>query len=296
MSKKEFLVVLITLLVSLSFYFIYRYAVILKSEKNDNSYNSVSDNYIDNNNDNFSNQKSKNNSSSYRIPNVEIKSLTYDKYDEKDRSKKIIEIKVDYLVIENKNSLESVEKLNNKLKKDAEEALNATRQEFEEGSEYCPDIQYVSTDKSEIKKNNKHGIISVSSWLYYDRGGAHPWSFTNSFVVDCTRGKKLSIFDVINGNKNDVVNMIKQETIKYILELSKDSGTFDEEKIKNQLYIDDKTYEDWDLQDFYLCDGSLVVEFSTGDIAPAVLGLISVDIPYDVVKNYGLSIDPKFIE
>ena len=298
MSRKYILVAFVILLIPLSSFLIYRYAVKLKSENNTSNHKNISQS-VKNNNNFEKNDLNNDNHQDYCIPNVEIKSLSYDKYDDKDKSKKIIEIKVNYLVIENKNNLESIDKLNDYLKNEAEKRLNVVHQELsnlmKEDYEYRPNeyYKYAYIDESEIKKNNKNGIISVSSWSYEDRGAAYPLYISQSYVIDCINGKKLNIFDVIKGNKNDIVDMIKKETIKNMLKMN---NTMVEEELKSDLYIDDKSNEDWESQSFYLDNSYLVIEFGRCDIAPAAWGMISVDIPYDVIKSYGLDIDSKFIE
>lgn len=297
MNRKYILITFVALLIPLSSFLIYRYAVKLKSENNTSNHKNISQS-VKNNNNFEKNDLNNDNHKDYCIPNVEIKSLLYDRYDDKDKSKKIIEIKVEYLVIENKNNLESIDKLNGYLKNEAEKRVDDIRKSISDLESDYADLPeeyhcYTCVDECKVKKNNQHGIISILLFSYEHMGPIRPWELSKSCVLDCITGKKLSIFDVIKGNKNDIIDMIKKEAIKNI---SKIDNTISEEELKNNLFIDDKSNEDWTLQPFYLDNSCLVIEFSKGDIAPAAWGMISVDIPYDVIKSYELDIDSKFIE
>ena len=299
------------LLILLSVFFVYKYKFEnkieptssnrqIESEKNSDNKDELQKNdqleqnteeKSENKNDEYNHSGDKD----YHIPNVDIKSLNYDEYDKKDKSKKVLDIKLDYLVIENKDNLKSIENLNSYLKKEAEKGLNALKDEFGELYGIPIEQTYGYEEKSTIIKNNKHGIISVSTIGVHEHGGPYPWVLDQSYTLDCLSGKKLNIFDVVKGEKNAILDMIEKETLQELIRIHKDNKEITEDEIKNTMDIG-KNDRDWESQAFYLDDKSLVVGFSRGDIGPNAWGAISVNIPYETIKKYNLSVDSRFID
>ena len=266
---------------------------VISDQNSKTSNENKSEKKVENKNNENSRKDSKH--KSYQIPSVTMKSLHYEDCDQKD---KIIKIKLDYPVIENKNGLKSIEILNSYFKNEAEKNFQDIKSDFYEMKsafeENNPNIDYklVHEENSKITKHNKNGILSVSRWEIREHQGP-TWVISNSFVIDYLNGKKLNIFDVIKGKKEKILDMIKKETIK---EMKKIHTISDDDKNDIEYCFSEESGKDWKAQTFYLDDKSLVVEFSKGEITSLVWGEISVNIPYETIKKYGLSIDSKFTD
>ena len=88
---------------------------VISDQNSKTSNENKSEKKVENKNNENSRKDSKH--KSYQIPSVTMKSLHYEDCDQKD---KIIKIKLDYPVIENKNGLKSIEILNSYFKNEAE--------------------------------------------------------------------------------------------------------------------------------------------------------------------------------
>ena len=253
--------------------------------------------------------------------NAEIKSLTYSETWDASPDKKAIDIKIDYLFIENKNNVKEIDNLNQLLKEEAQKRFDDVKDRLKEClKEYLE--SYKNNEKenkrevdynmcftcvdyaSEITKNNENGIISISSANYWFAGGVNDVSY-NSAVLDCNTGKKLSIFDVIQGDEIKIREMIGKEIDKSEWANSiRESGREPGHPIEGPYFSDmftilgfgDNGNSLYDLknQPFHLEDKCLVIDFSKYDIAAGCDGAPSFDFYYDTIKKYGFMVDSKF--
>lgn len=246
--------------------------------------------------------------------NAEIKSLTYSEAWDASPDKKAIDIKIDYLFIENKNNVKEIDNLNQLLKEEAQKRFDDVKDRLKEYlKEYKEnenkrkvnyDTCYICEDTSEITKNNENGIISFESSNFWFAGGVACVSY-NSSVLDCNTGKKLNIFDVIQGDEIKIREMIGKEIDKSEWANSiRESGREPGHPIEGPYFSDmftilgfgDNGNSLYDLknQPFYLKDKCLVIDFSKYDIAAGCYGAPSFDFYYDTIKKYGFMVDSKF--
>lgn len=264
-----------------------------------------------------SNEETKNQEKKKFPVKAEIKSLTYSETWDTSPECKALDIKIDYLVIENKNNSKEIDNLNKYLEKEAQKRFSEVKKDlkeylkaYKENEKECKrevncNPVFVCEDTSEITKNNENGIISVNSYCYWDAGGPHPDYVSASFVLDCNTGKKLGVFDVIQGDEMKIRSMIgkeidKSDWAKEIREAGREIGQPIEGPYFSDMFIingfGDKGDSLYDLnnQPFHLKDKCLVIDFSRGDIGGNALGAPSFDFSYDTIRKYGFSVGSKF--
>ncbi len=257
------------------------------------------------------NQKEESNNEKNKFPmTVKIKSKTHSENWEASPKNKAIDIKIDYIEIENKDKLKEIDNLNDSQKKEAEERYNKVKKELQENLKNYKqngnidyEMCFTCLDKSEIVKNNENGIISVSSVNSWFAGGTNTISH-DSFVLDCNTGKKLSIFDVIKGDEMKIREMIgkeidKSDWAKEIRKNEANNGVVEGPYFSDTFTIlgfgdnGDALYN-LKNQPFHLKNKSIIIDFNSYDLGAGAYGAPSFEISYDTIKKYGLSVDNKF--
>lgn len=177
-------------------------------------------------------------------------------------------IDVKYPVIENTEDDEKIAKVNEALKKYAEEtaASYENDENFGETSDYIKEMERPFVyDMNYGVTYDKNGLLSVEYMLYVDLHGAHPTTVVSSAVYDMATGELLTDANVF---KKDA-DMSKF----FIAEIDADPTAFFEDAKKT---VGEKAYEG-----FYLSEKGAVLYYNTYGIAPYAAGLQTVNVSYD---------------
>lgn len=143
-----------------------------------------------------------------------------------------------------------------------------------------------STDNTDVYVtcfNDKY--LSLRVFTYTDYMGAHPSYSIAGYVFDRQTGNRLKLYDVINDKEK-----FRKHLYDWCDKNKEEAGLFDEYKEVIDSYVDEKPlYEDVSteapvLQFCMYEDDKMTVMFQTYDIAPYAAGIISIDIPKELLK------------
>lgn len=204
-----------------------------------------------------------------------IKTVTAQKDLKDENGKILIYISYAYPVIENAEESSYIAQINDEYKAFAEkfvqeaesfgEDAELLREEMGEDN-YHPMEFILSYDVHADRKN----ILSVTNYMFYYTGGAHPNSARVSRTFDMANEKELALSDVVNGDESERRTMIYDVFVNYMAEIyegfSAETAKVIDEEIENVK--------------FYLTDNGLVLYFDVYSIGPYAMGYPTVELEY----------------
>lgn len=185
-------------------------------------------------------------------------------------------IKYTVVTCENNAVLQnSLDELNAKMKKDAEDFKSENAADIRSFIKDNPDMQeaeYAHTsDITFVRQDEKYACFI--EFVYVNTMGAHGMYYQNGHTYDVKTGAKLSIFDFVK-DKEELRAFLK----KWIQDNNDEYGFFNEAPNVIDSYINGE----YELQ-FYV-NGDLTVIFQPYDVAPYAAGLIEVKIDKNLLK------------
>ena len=185
-----------------------------------------------------------------------------------------------------KQTTQEKDEVQQKLEKSAEQ-INAEIQEisdrfiseFEEGLQYEEGYQDVMV-KSEVM-NTTQDYFTLKLICYMGSGSGAEWNYY--YTLDLNTGERLQLKDLF------------QEGADYITPISENIKV----QMQQQMDADDMIYywlhdeiEEWNFKQitdetaFYINEnGNIVISFNEGDVAPMYMGVVTFEIPEEVVKD-----------
>ena len=134
-----------------------------------------------------------------------------------------------------------------------------------------PEIVSTTQDYFTLKLICYQGAGSGAEWNYY-------------YTIDLNTGERLQIKDLFKEGADYITPI--SENIK---EQMREQMASDENKM---YWLDDAEVEEWNFKQiiddtaFYLNEkGDIVISFDEGDVAPMYMGVVTFEIPEDVVEN-----------
>ncbi len=222
---------------------------------------------------NINNLEKKNN----ETRNITIQKLTYcEQFDEKFLK---IKIEIEYPVLSNKNHSDFIDKINKENKLEAEKDFNEYKSQLQKIAK--DSIKYDSYNdifyyqRCEITRNDN--IISMHMHYAYCLGGSI-FDGPNSKNYDLKNNKKLTIGDILSGNKKNINKMIGKKVTEYF----KSSG-------ENKNF--DDYFKNYNLKDYVFhienknSQDILVIDFSKYEISDGAAGAPSIEIPFSEIKQ-----------
>ena len=222
---------------------------------------------------NINNLEKKNN----ETRNITIQKLThYEQFDEKFLK---IKIEIEYPVLSNKNHSDFIDKINKENKLEAEKDFNEYKSQLQKIAK--DSIKYDSYNdifyyqRCEITRNDN--IISMHMHYAYCLGGSI-FDGPNSKNYDLKNNKKLTIGDILSGNKKNINKMIGKKVTEYF----KSSG-------ENKNF--DDYFKNYNLKDYVFhienknSQDILVIDFAKYELDARVLGALSIEIPFSEIKQ-----------
>lgn len=185
-------------------------------------------------------------------------------------------IKYVVLTCENNAAIQkSLEELNAKMKKDAEDFKRENAESIRSFIKDNPEMEsaeYANTsDVTFVRQDDEY--LCFIEFVYTNTMGAHGMYYQNGYTYDVKTGKKLDIYDFVR-DKEELRTYLK----KWVQDRSDEHGFFDEAASTIDSYIDGE----YELQ-FYINKG-LTVMFQPYDIAPYAAGLIEVKLDKELLK------------
>ena len=185
-----------------------------------------------------------------------------------------------------KQTTQEKDEVQQKLEKSAEQ-INAEIQEisdrfiseFEEGLQYEEGYQDVMV-KSEVM-NTTQDYFTLKLICYMGSGSGAEWNYY--YTLDLNTGERLQLKDLF------------QEGADYITPISENIKV----QMQQQMDADDMIYywlddeiDEWNFKQitdetaFYINEnGNIVISFNEGDVAPMYMGVVTFEIPDEVVKD-----------
>ena len=261
--------------VSLFFYF--RNKNNTNSEQNDTGVTQKIDETVEENEINNENQNIDNSTDKDKKLDIDIKKLTH--YEQFDNKLLKIKIEVEYPVISNKNHSNFIDKINKENKLEAEKEFNKCKLDLKQTAESMiesgnpPDtVLYYYEGCKTTRNDNIVSMIIRGEW--YAGGVVDRQLKTKNY--DLKNSKELTLKDVLNGSKKNVVKMITEKIKKY-LGNNHDlySEYFQEHDLKDyKFHIENKNSQD-----------VLVIDFSKYEISDGAAGATSIEIPFSEIKQ-----------
>jgi hypothetical protein len=126
-------------------------------------------------------------------------------------------------------------------------------------------------------KRDKNNILSLITYKYYNLGGAHPTTSTQSIVFDMKNGKKMSLEDVLNFSENKLYEFIYDKFEEYFVD---EFGEYQFEQ-----FIKESLESEMENIGWYVTDDTLVLYFNPYQVTPYAMGTPTVEISYDGNEN-----------
>lgn len=182
---------------------------------------------------------------------------------------------------------ESADEVQTTLQKSADE-INAEIQqisdqfikEFEDNLKMEGGYQNVMV-KSEIVSTTQD-YFTLKLICYQGAGSGAEWNYY--YTIDLNTGERLQLKDLFKEGADYITPI--SENIK---EQMREQMASDENKM---YWLDDAEVEEWNFKQitddtaFYLNEkGNIVISFDEGDVAPMYMGVVTFEIPEDVVKD-----------
>ena len=283
MNKKKLSIIilsvsLVILSLGVSLFFYFRNKNNINSDSINQNFEQNIDESLDKNENKPNNEKQNVDNSENKNPetrNIIIQKLTH--YEQFDNKPLKIKIEVEYPVISNKNHSDFIDKINKENKLEAEKDFNEYKSKLQEianyNNDYYNDIFYYQ--KCEITRNDN--IISMHIYYAYCLGGS---LFTGpvSKNYDLKNNKKLTLEDILIGNKKNINKMIGKKVTEYFKSMGENENFDDYFKDYNlkdyTFHIENKNSKDL-----------LVVDFAKYELGAGVLGAPSIEIPFSEIKQ-----------
>lgn len=186
-------------------------------------------------------------------------------------------INIDYPYIINSENSEAANKINAALEDEFkqsiswyDEIVNDTSLFFD--STYI--MQYSFETGYQVYYNTKNFLSIVLNHYQYT-GGAHGNYFALGFNINLTDATFLTLTDVIQEGKLD---LLAYECEEAILEEYQANSLFEAGLFENEVVIPED-------QDFYIIPGALVLQFDPYEIGPYAMGEITVEIPFEKISD-----------
>ena len=185
-------------------------------------------------------------------------------------------IKYTVVTCENNAALQkSLDELNAKMKKDAEDFKRDNASEIRNFIKDNPEMQEAefahTSEISLVRYDDKY--LCFIEFIYVNTMGAHGMYYQNGYTYDVKTGEKLSVLDFVK-DKEELRTFLK----KWIQDNNDEYGFFDDALNTVDSYINGE----YELQ-FYI-NKDLTVMFQPYDIAPYAAGLIEVKIDKELLK------------
>ena len=152
--------------------------------------------------------------------------------------------------------------------------------EFEENLKMEGGYQNVMV-KSEIVSTTQD-YFTLKLICYQGAGSGAEWNYY--YTIDLNTGERLQLKDLFKEGADYITPI--SENIK---EQMREQMAADENK---KYWLDDAEVEEWNFKQitddtaFYLNEnGNIVISFDEGDVAPMYMGVVTFEIPEDVVKD-----------
>ncbi len=186
-------------------------------------------------------------------------------------------INIDYPFILNPDNSEVINKINNVLEDEFKQSIawyNEIVSDTNSLSDYNYTIQYSFETGFDVVYNSK-GFVSIILKHYQYTGGAHGNYFAVGYNINLSDGSFLSLIDIIQQGKLDLLAYECEETI---LEKYQANSLFEAGLFENEIIIPDD-------QDFYIIPGALVLQFDPYEIGPYAMGEITAEISFDKIRD-----------
>ncbi|MDY0082334.1 MAG: DUF3298 and DUF4163 domain-containing protein [Ignavibacteriaceae bacterium] len=186
-------------------------------------------------------------------------------------------INIDYPFILNPDNSEVINKINNVLEDEFKQSIawyNEIVSDTNSLSDYNYTIQYSFETGFDVVYNSK-GFVSIILKHYQYSGGAHGNYFAVGYNINLSDGSFLSLTDIIQQGKLDLLAYECEETI---LEKYQANSLFEAGLFENEIIIPED-------QDFYIIPGALVLQFDPYEIGPYAMGEITAEISFDKIRD-----------
>ena len=190
----------------------------------------------------------------------------------------LIEAVAYYPVFENPTEIPGLDKINTDYKWDADKFIEEARAKKEDalmlreqmGDAFTPFVYELTYEQT----YSIWGYLSFINHKYINVGGVHPTKAMESRTYDINSDVPMSVSDVINEDELDVSlsEFVTNLFVRKLNEIVPEEETYTYDYVKEYLGN----------AEFYLTKNSLVLYFNQGEIAPYALGVISVEIPYEL--------------
>ena len=128
-------------------------------------------------------------------------------------------------------------------------------------------------------------MVSISGWLNGGAGGVN-WAGLEGHTFDLNTGVKIKLSDIFKADEsvytNRILDFVTEKIAKEIENTPDYSPFFFEDAYSGEAR---EMIANYDLEDFYLTNGSLVVFYQKYDLAPGASGLQIFEIPYDLFAD-----------
>lgn len=208
----------------------------------------------------------------------QVANVTSEKLIKSDDDKALVKINYSYPVIENRDGKEKNEYLdyiNSEYKTYAEEFVKKAESFEKDARELLVEngesnfLPYEFNLSYKINTDRK-GIISITNYMYYNTGGAHPNSERVSRTFDLNNKKELVLSDIVNGDNNQISEMVYDA---FVTQMKNNYDGFDDE-------ITESIRKETENVKYYLTDDKLVLYFDVYQVGPYAMGYPSVEFQY----------------
>ena len=210
-----------------------------------------------------------------------------------DEGNALIEAVAYYPVIENPTEIPCLDIINSDYKWDAQKFIEEAKAKKEDalylknemGETFTPFVYELTFEQT----YGILGYLSFTNHKYINVGGVHPAKIMESKTYGISYETEMSVSDIIDEERLNVL-LGGDVTDEEAPDVSLNEYVTDlfVEKLNEiapeaaDIYTYDYVNEYLGYLQFYLTKNSLVLYFNQGEIAPFALGVISVEIPYDM--------------
>lgn len=193
----------------------------------------------------------------------------------------LINITCSYPLIENPDNLESLSKINEGFKSDAEQFISSAHNSKEDAEDFYKykngeDFTPYEYSLTYTVNTDKNGIISITSHIYTYTGGAHGLMLKESKNFNLNTEKDIALNDILKGSDTEIYQLIYSLFIDYFNDMKEnDNGGWDLEEWNESLKNEIKNVK------YYIKDNSVIFYFDPYQVAPYAFGSPSVELPYD---------------
>ena len=186
-------------------------------------------------------------------------------------------INIDYPFIQNVDNSEFINRINAILEEEFKQSIAWYDEIVSDTSLFFDStyiMQYSFETGYQVHYNTKNFVSIVLNHYQYT-GGAHGNYFALGFNINMPDAALLSLTDIIQEGKLDLLAYECEETI---LENYQANSLFEAGLFENEIIIPGD-------QDFYIIPGALVLQFDPYEIGPYSMGEIVVEIPFEKIRD-----------